>query len=366
MQFFLEQCLQSVQAATKNIQTEVIVVDNHSSDGSCVMIEKKFPWVNLIKSKNNIGFSSANNLGVEKAKGEYLLILNPDTVLAEDTIDKILNFTDVNKKMGVVGVHFIDGTGKFLPECKRNIPTLKIASEKLFGKSTNYYATQIEENSIAKVDVLSGAFMMMKRSIFSEVKGFDEDYFMFGEDIDLCYKIVNAGYENFYFGEASILHYKGESTVKDIFYFKNFYGAMQLFYKKHFEESKFLNAVGKIVIKGFISYKTLKIREEKQESRKINSLILISDNKHLREKVLCKIKDATVQMAKEVPKDLHKWDMIIFDNTYLSNKKIIKNIKSLEHLKLAKRIIPKNSNFYLGSDSSVDRGEVVLFNELMN
>ncbi len=366
MQFFLDLCLQSVQAATKNMHAEIIVVDNNSSDGSCSLIQENFPLVKLIKNEENVGFSKANNLGVEYANGEYLLILNPDTVLAEDTLDKVINFADTNKEIGVIGVHFIDGSGKFLPECKRNIPTLRIASEKLFGKSSNYYATQIEENSIARVDVLSGAFMMIKRSIFNEVKGFDEDYFMFGEDIDLSYKIVNAGYQNFYYGESTILHFKGESSVKDVSYFKNFYGAMQLFYKKHFDENKFINAIGKIAIEGFIFYKTWIRRNIDKNSKIIKNIILIGENKTLLENVLGENKNCSVQMVKEIPDDISKWDMIIFDNSYLSNKEIIETIKSLKNVKLSKRIIPKNSKFYIGSDSSVDRGEVVMINETMS
>jgi len=366
VQYFLDQCLQSIQSACKNITFEIIVVDNNSSDDSCGMIEQKFPSIRMIKNKENVGFSRANNQGVAKASGEYILILNPDTVLAEDTLEKVLRFADTKKKLGVVGVHFIDGSGKLLPECKRNIPTLKIATEKLFGKSINYYASQIEENSIAKVAILSGAFMLIKRSIFNEVEGFDEDYFMFGEDIDLCYKIVNAGYQNYYFGESTVLHYKGESTVKDISYLKNFYGAMQLFYRKHFKENKILNLVGKIVIKGFVSFKSLQIKKVKDEIKKAQKIVLISENKEMLKKIANDSLENTIKVSCDVPVDLSDFDMIIFDNADLSNKEIINEFKNLAHLKISKRIIPKNSNFCLGSDSSVFRGEVVMINETMS
>lgn len=363
MQFFLDQSLKSIQAACKNITFEIIVVDNNSSDGSCDMIEQKFPSIRMIKNRENVGFSRANNQGVAKAIGEYILILNPDTILAEDTLEKVLRFADTKKNVGVVGVHFIDGSGKLLPECKRNIPTLKIATEKLFGKSINYYASQIEENSIAKVAILSGAFMLIKRSIFNEVEGFDEDYFMFGEDIDLCYKIVNAGYQNYYFGESTVLHYKGESTVKDISYLKNFYGAMQLFYKKHFDENRILNLVGKIVIKGFVSFKSLQIKKVKDEIKEAKKTVLISENREMLKKIANDSIEEAIKIESDVPDNLTSFDMIIFDNEYLSNRDIINAFKSLEHTNISKRIIPKNSDFYLGSDSSIIRGEVIPFIE---
>ena len=154
--------------------TEIIVVDNNSTDESCAMIHWKFPKVNLITNKKNIGFSKANNQGVEMAKGEFILILNPDTVLAEDTIDKTVLFAERKSNYGAIGVKFIDGTGNFLPECKRNIPTLKIAGQKIRGNSKNYYANHIGENEIAKVEILSGAFMLIKREVYVKVGGFDE------------------------------------------------------------------------------------------------------------------------------------------------------------------------------------------------
>ncbi|MCK4561407.1 MAG: glycosyltransferase family 2 protein, partial [Flavobacteriaceae bacterium] len=233
--YFLEQCLLSVQAASKNITTEIIVVDNNSTDVSCTVIRDKFPVVKLIENKKNVGFSKANNQGVAVAEGEFILILNPDTVIAEDTLDTVLTFADKQENLGAIGIKFIDGTGNFLPECKRNIPTIKIANQKIRGNTQKYYANHIDENKIAKVEILTGAFMLMKREGYLEVGGFDEDYFMFGEDIDLSYKLLNNGFQNYYFGETTMLHYKGESTIKDLTYLKNFYNAMQIFYKKHYK-----------------------------------------------------------------------------------------------------------------------------------
>ncbi|HIP26962.1 MAG TPA: glycosyltransferase family 2 protein, partial [Flavobacteriaceae bacterium] len=211
VKYFLKQCLQSVFDACKNISAEVIVVDNNSDDLSCEMVEKFFPKVKLIANKKNTGFSTANNQGVAIAKGKYVLILNPDTVVAEDTFEKILAFAITKNNLGALGVKLIDGTGRFLPESKRGIPTPKTSINKIIGiTNKKYYANHLQENENGKIEILVGAFMFMKRSIYNEVNGFDEDYFMYGEDIDLSYKILKKGYKNYYLTDTKIIHYKGE------------------------------------------------------------------------------------------------------------------------------------------------------------
>jgi GT2 family glycosyltransferase len=281
VQYFLEQCLLSIQGASKNLTTEIIVIDNNSTDGSCEMIQNKFPIVRIIKNNKNIGFSKANNRGVEKAKGEYVLILNPDTVLAEDTIDRAFLFAEKQSNLGAVGVKFIDGTGKFLRECKRNIPTVKIAGQKISGNSKNYYANQIGENEIAKAEILTGAFMLIKREVYLNIGGFDEDYFMFGEDIDLSYKLMNNGFQNYYYGKTKIIHYKGESTSKDISYLRNFYGSMQIFYKKHFKINPLLKLVSFLGFQLLIGVKYLKFTRKIKIKKRIKKVLLISDNKQI-------------------------------------------------------------------------------------
>ena len=176
VRFFLELCLQSVQASLKGISSEIIVIDNNSSDDSCNMVKSIFPEVKLIENNENIGFSKGNNLATGLAKGEYLCILNPDTVVAEDTFQKILKFSDTKTNLGIVGCRFMDGSGKFLPECKRNIPKLSSALGKLLGNGKSYYATAVDQNSIAEVAVLTGAFMLMRREFFTALNGFDEDF----------------------------------------------------------------------------------------------------------------------------------------------------------------------------------------------
>ncbi|MGB0896711.1 MAG: glycosyltransferase family 2 protein [Flavobacteriaceae bacterium] len=235
VRYFLELCLRSVCAAITEIDAEIIVVDNQSTDDSCTMVTTLFPQVKLISNTNNVGFSKANNQGVAVAKGKYVCILNPDTVVAEDTFKQLLQFASAQENFGIVSCKLIDGSGQFLPESKRHVPTPSIALQKLLGLSKNYYASEVSENAIAKVPVFVGAFMLMLKTVYDEVGGFDERYFMYGEDIDLSYSVLNAGYDNMYYGKTTVIHYKGESTLKDVVYAKRFYGAMKLFYKKYFK-----------------------------------------------------------------------------------------------------------------------------------
>jgi GT2 family glycosyltransferase len=205
VRYFLEQCILSIIDASRKLAVEIIVVDNNSTDDSVSFLQKKYPYINLIANKENVGFSKANNQGVSIAKGEYVLILNPDTVIAEDTLNTIFNFAKTKQNLGILGVKLIDGSGNFLPESKRGIPTPRVSFNKLFRISSRqkskYYAAHIGENESGVVAVLVGAFMFMQKSVYNEVKGFDEDYFMYGEDIDLCYKVLNKGYQNYYLAD---------------------------------------------------------------------------------------------------------------------------------------------------------------------
>ena len=255
MRYFLEQCVLSVQEALSNIDGEIIVVDNNSSDASCQMMKTRFPNVKLIENKTNSGFPKGNNIGVAEAKGEYICILNPDTVVSEDTFEKILAFAEKQSDLGIVGCKLIDGTGNFLPESKRGIPTPWVAFTKITGlyhffpknKLFNqYYAQDLNENETGKVAILVGAFMVMKRDLYTDLKGFDENCFMYSDDIDLSYRALLQGKSNYYFHETSVIHYKGESTVKDKMYMKRFQEAMNFFYKKHFKVSVFFSLFKKI------------------------------------------------------------------------------------------------------------------------
>jgi O-antigen biosynthesis protein len=242
----LEQCINSILAASKNLNAEIIVVDNNSFDGSTELLKSKFSSnssIKIIESPVNLGFAKANNLGAEEAKGEYLLILNPDTILQEDTLEKTLQFHKTNPGMGALTCKLILPSGKLDLACRRSFPTPSVAVyrilglSKLFKKSKvfgKYNLTYLNEDETYEVDSIVGAFMLIKKSVYASLNGFDEDYFMYGEDLDLCYRIKQAGYKNYYYHGTSIIHYKGESTKKSsISYVSNFYGAMQIFVKKN-------------------------------------------------------------------------------------------------------------------------------------
>lgn len=247
VKFFLEQCLKSVYRAGKEIPMEVFVVDNNSADGSCVMVRKQFPDVKLIENTENTGFSRANNQAMRIATGEFHLILNPDTVVEESTFHKILDFMDNHPKAGALGVRMINGKGTFLPESKRALPTPWVSFYKVFGlaalfprsrKFGQYHLGYLPQDEVNPVDILPGAFMLIRKSVLDKTGYFDESFFMYGEDIDLSYRILQAGYLNYYFPETTIIHYKGESTKKSsINYVLMFYQAMIIFATKHFSKS---------------------------------------------------------------------------------------------------------------------------------
>lgn len=353
---FLELCLQSVQAAIATIDAEIIVVDNNSADDSCMMITTLFPEVILIANKENVGFSTANNQGVQKAQGDYVCILNPDTVVSEDTFTKLLDFTSKTPQVGAIGTRLIDGTGRFLPESKRNLPTPKVAFQKIFGSGTSYYVTSIDQEEIGKVTVLVGAYMFMKRSVYEEVKGFDEQYFMYGEDIDLSYTIEKAGYQNYYFGDTTVLHYKGESTAKDATYRKRFYGAMRIFYHKHFNN----NSLEALAVRMGLWLATLS-RKRTPETiyNKPQAYVMITDDERLIERV-SKSLDASVKKVDELERVIEGTEVFL-DAAMLSYKGCITLISESEKKGCTFKIIPKNATFAIGSNSREGRGEVLHF-----
>ena len=243
---FLKQCLQSVHVSAKHISSEVIVVDNNSVDGSVEMIKDNFPNTIIINNKKNVGFSKANNQAIKIAKGSIILMLNPDTVIQEKTLKYVLNFINVTNNVGAVGIKMVDGKGNFLPESKRSLPKPSTAFYKIFGLSRifpnskkfgKYHLNFLNKDKIHEIDVISGAFLMTKKSILKEVGFLDERFFMYGEDIDLSYRIQKKGYKNYYLPNHSIIHYKGESTKKtSVNYIFTFYNAMILFVKKHYDK----------------------------------------------------------------------------------------------------------------------------------
>ncbi|MDF1574692.1 MAG: glycosyltransferase [Bacteroidales bacterium] len=250
---FLEQCLHSVHQAVKRLEkgearAEVFVVDNNSVDGSAGEVRQKFPWVHLIENRENAGFSKANNQAISLSSGRYILLLNPDTVVEEDTFTKCIGFMDSHPGAGALGVKMIDGKGAFLPESKRALPTPRVSFYKmsglarLFPRSRRfglYHLGHLDKDRTHVVDVLAGAFMFLRKETLEKTGTLDESFFMYGEDIDLSYRITKAGYKNYYFPETTIIHYKGESTKKgSLNYVLMFYQAMIIFAGKHFSSKR--------------------------------------------------------------------------------------------------------------------------------
>ena len=241
----LENCLFSVQKAMQTIGGEIIIVDNNSNDGSKESLPSKFPGVKFIFNNENLGFGKACNRGFKSSSGDHILFLNPDTVLPRTCLKDCISFLKTHEDAGAVGVRMMDDKGKFLKESKRGLPSPSASFYKLFGLTAvfpgsetiaKYYQGHLPENENNPVEVLSGAFMMIKRTVFEKVKGFDETFFMYGEDIDLSLRISQLGYKNYYLGKISIIHLKGGSTTYNKKYVQEFYGAMNLFVKKHYKD----------------------------------------------------------------------------------------------------------------------------------
>lgn len=254
---FLEQCLFSVQAALKNIQGEIIVIDNASSDDSINYLQPKFPLIKFVANTENTGFGKACNQGFTLSSGQYILFLNPDTIVPADCFEKCISFLHSHTDAGALGVKMLDGDGKFLKESKRAFPSLSTSLFKISGLASlfphskifaKYYLGHLDSTKNHEVDVLAGAFMLIKRNVLELTSGFDEAFFMYGEDIDLSYRIQKAGFKNYYFSDTQITHFKGESTKKgSLNYIKMFYGAMGIFVNKHYKNAglfKFVIHIG--------------------------------------------------------------------------------------------------------------------------
>ena len=243
VKFFVEQCLDSLERALDGIDSEVFVVDNHSSDGSIEYLKPRFPKVIFIESNHNLGFARANNMAIRQAEGQYVLLLNPDTFVGEQTIKQAIEFMDQHPKAGGAGVKMFNTDGTKALESRRGLPTpltsfykmcglcSKFPESRRFGK---YYMGYLSWDKPERIDIISGAFCLMRKEVLDKAGHLDEDFFMYGEDIDLSYRLLKAGYDNWYL-PLPILHYKGESTHKSSFrYVHVFYQAMLIFFKKHY------------------------------------------------------------------------------------------------------------------------------------
>ena len=263
---YLEQCLDSISKSTRGFEVETIVVDNNSNDGSVDYLKKRFKEVVFIENQTNCGFAKANNQGIRMAKGRYVMLLNPDTVITESTISDCIQFMDKHDEAGALGVKMLKSDGAFAYESRRGIPTPFVAFCKMSGLGTlfpnsrtfgRYYMRYLDVNAAEKIDIISGACMFIRKSTLDKSGLLDEDFFMYGEDIDLSYRLLQTGQHNYYL-PTRILHYKGESTQKSSYrYVYNFYNAMLIFFRKHFSNYNFLISLpikAAIYVKAFMAY----------------------------------------------------------------------------------------------------------------
>ena len=241
---FVAQCLDSVQKASEGLDgVEVFVVDNASADDTVSYIGSRYPWVKLIANDDNLGFSRANNIAIRQAQGEYILLLNPDTIVAEPTLRECVSFMDAHPQAGGLGVRMHNADGTLAPESRRAIPSLWVSCLKMLGFTKRYYMSHLSWDEPGRIEVVSGAFFMLRRQALDQVGLLDEDFFMYGEDIDLSYRLLKGGWENWYH-PSDIVHFKGESTQKSSFrYVHVFYQAMLIFFRKHYGHQSFLFTV---------------------------------------------------------------------------------------------------------------------------
>lgn len=340
----LEICLDSCQEALKNFEGEIIVVDNNSSEIDFLSLKKNYPNVNYLLQTENLGFAKANNIGVENALGDYILILNPDTIIPEDIFPKLIDFHQSKEKIGLVGVRLIDTNGNFHPESKRNIPTAKNSFSKLFKRfnsSTvnNYYKLEVGEFETAPCEILVGAFIFTTKQIYKQIGGFDARYFMYGEDIDISYSAELAGYTNYYVGDITVLHYKGESTKRDKKYFKIFFEAMMIFLSKYYQK----NWINYQVLRSGIALKYL-----------ISIIKFNLSNESNRIKVEVNKNELNwINQLSEL-KNQRKQN-IVLDAERFSYKEILSIISQYNSSNTSFYIHPKNKNYVIGDDKKIIR-----------
>ena len=290
---FVEQCLLSLERALDGVSGEVFVVDNNSSDDSVSYLKSRFPWVRYIQNRENVGFSRANNQALREARGEYVLLLNPDTFVGESTLRECIDFMDKTPRAGVCGVSMLRIDGSFAPESRRGVPTPFVAFSKMTGLGTlfpkshifgRYYMQYLNRQAICPIEIVSGAFMFVRKEALAKVGLLDETFFMYGEDIDLSYRVLEGGYQNYYI-PTNILHYKGESTNKDsLLYYNAFYKAMIIFFKKHFAHYSFIYTAFitlTITIRGLMAYLVWKARKWRKKKGVQKKYLIVSDGRNL-------------------------------------------------------------------------------------
>lgn len=412
VRYFLEQCLYTVREASENLECEIIVVDNNSSDASCHMVRSLFKDVRLISNNENTGFAAACNQGIRIARGRYVLLLNPDTMVEEKAFKKCINFMDNNPDAGALGVKMIDGKGRFLPESKRGMPKPGSSFFRIYGLSrlfprstlfNHYHFVHLDNSKTGRIEVISGAYMFLRKEALDKTGPLDEDYFMYGEDIDLSFRLINAGYNNYYFPETKIVHFKGESTNKeDLKYVFHFYRAMLIFIRKYYTDSNLvfltlfklgiylktsLSVIKRLLISALRPLRNLFLRLYKKSLRGISTNTIMKPKRTV---IAGDIKSypAVVRLIKDTgagnlvigrintgqdddPSSLlgttgeldtlirdHRIDEIIFAGKNIPVSGIIDTMHSFSGLPVSFKIATPGLSGIIGSNSANERGEI--------
>ena len=340
------------------------MVDNNSTDGSRAYLNDKFTSIKFYWLTENLGFAKANNLALKEAKGNFVLFLNPDTIVGEDGITNCINFLQTHPQAGALGVRMINGSGQYLPESKRGKPTPLAAFFKLIGLANlfkhsatfaSYYAGHIAEKQTAEVDVLAGAFMMLNKNAIQATKGFDERFFMYGEDIDLSYRILQVGLQNFYLGSTSIIHFKGESTQKKSAAYNNyFFGAMLIFVHKHYPSKKYYSAAMRLMIN--VGKALHAIKNKISVTKNINTTLF---------KNTCIVgTTAQIHLLQTVfTKKNMAFNNFVLDNIYPTNKDIINFISQLKAHNIILCQTPLTYNFIINAIATIPNENQIYFYE---
>lgn len=367
---FLAICIESVQKAIKNLSAEIIVVDNASTDGSKEMVTALYPEVTYIYLDKNEGFPKGNNIGVQHAKGTYICILNPDTIVSEDTFTNLLAEYKNKKNVGIFGTELIDGAGNFLPESKRGVPTPWVAFTKVLGLYklfpsskwfNQYYAQHLNSNQSGEVAILVGAFMLLEKNLYEKVGGFDEGCFMYSDDIDLSYLVLKEGKQNYYIPNTTVIHFKGESTLKDGLFMKRFKDAMQFFYNKHFKKSILFDFLMSI---GIFLFAFKKKNTKPKIKIKANQYHLVTTNSNLIDKVKNQLTNVVVTDEIPLNNPLKTSDRVEFlvDSETISFKQYINFLKEHTNSNYTYKIKPSKLDIFIGSNDKDDKGEILLLN----
>ncbi len=356
---FLEACVHSAINATQQIQAEIIVADNQSTDGSIDFIERQFTDVKILRFDQNHGFAIGNNIAVAHSTGKFLCILNPDTIVGEQVFENCLAFAKAyNEKtpLGFMGCRLIDGSGSFLPESKRHIPTPKVARQKMLGNDAGYYFKELVERDRGKTEVLVGAFMFCKRNVYNDCGGFDERYFMYGEDIDLSVTALKKGYVNYYLGDQIVIHFKGESTIRDKKNNERFYGAMKLFYEKHFKNNFLESWTISLAVKALALFPPRVVQERVPQMIE-GASVLVSDDEKLAQHF-----DFSVNSIDELKKS-ENIGLVIWDLKNVSASQVI-SFMAQNSKKYHYRFLNQVNTKIYGSDHSDLRGKVTPLDQI--